>query len=728
VNYVLHREVARRSRALDVAAVSGPAGRTLTFGLDEAAHPIRALCVTAGYFRVLGATPVAGRAFLPEEEVRGGELVTVLAYGLWQRDFGGRPDVVGDTATIAGRSHRIVGVAPPDFRGLDPERVDAWLLMTATPDLCSFFGRDLLDDTGGAWLTTLGRLRPGVSLADAERDVRGLSLHEIRRAGSRPLPRELDPAMSGGAPARDGLLALSLAAGAVLMLVIACANVAGLLSVRALHRRREIAVRVQLGASRARVFLHLFVENLLLAVACGLGAWGVASLLTSALSAFFPPLARDAWFDPRGLLTLAAFTLGAGVVAGIVPALQAARAQAGGLWRVGHAVGQRQSRWRRALIVSQVALALVLVTSAGLFTHSLVVATRDLGYDLDRIVVAVLDLQEAGVRDAPETRRMFDEILARVRALPGVEAASLTTASPLGSGLIRVMPKAPDAPEESLMQSLHFVSTGYFRTLGTRIVDGRSFTPEDRFGAPPVMIVDADLARELWPGEAVVGRCKSVPSFMPCATVVGISQPRRFGSLTRRQGELFKPLAQRPSDAPPQAIFVRAAGEARDIVPAVAATVRRVVPLLPFADVRPLADFVDVKARSWRLGAALFGLFGGLAVVLAAVGLYASLAFAVRQRTPEIGVRIALGANPASVARLVLGQGVKLVAFGWLIGTTAALVVGNGIRSLLFGVQPGDPPTFILASLVIVLAGLAGSALPALRAARVDPVVALRTE
>jgi ABC-type antimicrobial peptide transport system permease subunit len=215
---------------------------------------------------------------------------------------------------------------------------------------------------------------------------------------------------------------------------------------------------------------------------------------------------------------------------------------------------------------------------------------------------------------------------------------------------------------------------------------------------------------------------------MPCATVVGISQPRRFGSLTRRQGELFKPLAQRPSDAPPQAIFVRAAGEARDIVPAVAATVRRVVPLLPFADVRPLADFVDVKARSWRLGAALFGLFGGLAVVLAAVGLYASLAFAVRQRTPEIGVRIALGANPASVARLVLGQGVKLVAFGWLIGTTAALVVGNGIRSLLFGVQPGDPPTFILASLVIVLAGLAGSALPALRAARVDPVVALRTE
>ena len=724
MNYVLYREVARRGHALDVAAVSS---RTLTFGRDEAAYPISVECVTPAYFGVLGATPVAGRAFLPEEEIRGGEPVTVLAYRLWQRAFGGRPAVVGATATIADRSHRIVGVAPPDFRGLGFERVDAWLLMTATPDLCSFLGRDLLDDTTAAWLTTVGRLRPGASLADAEGDVRSLSLHEIRRAGSQPLFRELDPAVSPGASSRDELLAICLAAGAVLMLVIACANVAGLLSVRALQRRREIAVRVQLGASRARVFRHLFAENLMLTGASVFAAWVVASLITSALSAFFPPLARDAWFDPRSLVALAAFTLGAGVVAGTVPAIQAARAHAAGLWRVGRDVGHGQARWRSVLIVSQVALALLLVASAGLFTHSLVRVKSDLGFDLDRVMVAPLDLQQAGVRQPSETRRAFDEILARVRALPGVEAASITARAPYGSGqFIAVVPKSKDAPADSLTQMAHYVSPEYFRTLGTRIVEGRPFTLEDRLGAPRVMIVDADLARELWPGEAVVGQCKSIP-FPPCTTVVGISQPRRFGSLTRRQGEVFKPLAQWPSTMP-QAVLVRATGNVHDTLPAVAAAIRSAVPSLAFADVRPLADLVDEGARSWRLGATLFGLFGGLAIALAAVGLYASLALAVRQRTPEIGVRIALGANPSSVARLVLGQGVRLVALGWLIGAVAAMVAADWIRSLLFGVQPSDPTTFALASLVIALAGLAGSALPALRAANVDPAVALRAD
>jgi putative ABC transport system permease protein len=683
--------------------------------------------VTPSYFGLLGATPVAGRAFLPEEEIRGGEPVTVLAYRLWQRAFGGRPDVVGATATIAGRSHRIVGVAPPDFRGLGVERVDAWLLMTATPDLCSFLGRDLLDDTNAAWLTTFGRLRPGVPLADAERDVRSLSLHEMRHAGSRPLSRELDPGVSGG-PARDELLAICLAAGAVLMLVIACANVAGLLSVRALQRRREIAVRVQLGASRARVFLHLLAENLMLTGASVFAAWGVASLITSALSAFFPPLARDAWFDPRSLVALAAFTLGAGVVAGTLPAIQAARAHAAGLWRVGRDVGHGQARWRSALIVSQVALALLLVASAGLFTHSLVRVKSDLGYDLDRVMVASLDLQQAGVRQVSEIRRAFDDILARVRALPGVEAASLTARAPYGSGqFMTVLPKHGDASAGALTQMAHYVSPEYFSTLGTRIVEGRPFTPEDGLGAQRVMIVDENLARALWPGEAVVGRCKSLLPRAPCTTVVGISQPRRFGSLTRRDGEVFKPLAQWPSSMP-QAVLVRATGTVPDTRPAVAAAIRSAVPSLAFADVRPLADLVDEGARSWRLGATLFGLFGGLATALAAVGLYGSLALAVRQRTPEIGVRIALGANPASVARLVLGQGVRLVAVGWLIGAAAAMVAADWIRSLLFGVQPSDPTTFALASLVIVLAGLAGSALPALRAANVDPVVALRAE
>jgi putative ABC transport system permease protein len=331
------------------------------------------------------------------------------------------------------------------------------------------------------------------------------------------------------------------------------------------------------------------------------------------------------------------------------------------------------------------------------------------------------------VREPAEIRRTFDDILQRVRTLRGVEAASLTQAAPYGSGqFITVIAMPVNAPKDSRMQQSEYVSPEYFETVGTRMREGRPFGPEDRFGAPEVMIVDADLARELWPGERVVGRCKSLPPSAPCATVVGISEPRRFEALIKPQGEVFKPLAQWPSYLP-QAILVRS-GDLRSTAPAVAAVIRSVVPSLAFADVRPMADLVDGRARSWRVGAMLFSLFGGLAVVLGAVGLYASLAFAVRRRTAEIGVRMALGASPAAAARLVLGQGVKLVAIGWCIGTVAALVVADGVRGLLFGVQPTDPTTFVVASLVTVIAGLAGSALPALVAARLNPVVALRSD
>ena len=718
-SYVFYQEVARGSSTLDVASVSS---HTLTLGRDETARPIRAECVTAAYFDVLGVAPIAGRSFRPDEDTRGAEPAAVLTYRLWQRHFNGRPEIVGDTTTISGRPHRIIGVAPPDFRGLGRHRADAWLLLTAAPELCAPPGVDLLDDPRSFWLTTIGRLRPGVPLADAEADVRSLL---VGRFSGRLLNRELEPAASSGVSLRDELLAISLAAGAILMLLIACANVAGLLSTRALHRRREIAVRAQLGASRSRLFLQLFIENLMLTAVSIVAAWGVASVITSVLSAFFAPLARDTWFDPRSLMVLAAFTLGAGLVAGTVPALQAARAQTGGLWRTGHDVSHRRAYWRRALIAGQVALALLLVASAGLFTHSLLLVKRDLGYDLERVVIAPLDLQQARIGGPGEIRTAFDEMLAGVRALPGVEVASLTARTPDVTGQPgMVLSREKGAPPISL--TLHHVSPGYFRTLNTRILEGRSFTPEDRLGAPAVMIVDANLAREFWPGEAVVGRCKSIPRPAPCAMVIGISEPRRFGSLTRLDGEVFMPLAQHPS-ALPQAIVARAHGDAEEIVPAVAAAIRRAVPSLAYANVQPLANFVDEGAVSWRLGATLFGLFGALAIVLAAAGLYASLAFAVRQRTPEIGVRLALGANPASVARLVIGEGARLIALGWLLGTAAALYTADWIRSLLFGLQPGDPLTFALASLVIVLAGLAGSVLPAIRAAKVNPVVALRT-
>lgn len=384
--YFLHQEIAQRSSTLDVTAV---ASHTVTLGHDETARPVRVDCVTPTYFDVLGVAPVAGRTFTPEMDGGGAEPAAVLTYRLWQRHFNGRSDIVGNTTTISGRTHRILGVAPPDFRGLGRHRADAWLLMTATPELCAPAGVDLLD-ARSFWLTTIGRLRPGVPLSDGEADVRSLL---VGRLSGRLLHRELEPAVSSGVSMRDELLAISLAAGGILMLLIACANVAGLLATRALHRRREIAVRVQLGASARRVFLQLFVENVMLTVVSIAAAWGVASAITSTLSAFFAPLARDTWFDTRSLVILAACTLGAGLIAGVVPALQAARAQKDGLWRTGHGVSHRTAWWRRGLIAGQVALALLLVASAGLLAHSLLLVKRDLGYDIGNVAIAPVDLQ-----------------------------------------------------------------------------------------------------------------------------------------------------------------------------------------------------------------------------------------------------------------------------------------------------------------------------------------------
>jgi hypothetical protein len=322
---------------------------------------------------------------------------------------------------------------------------------------------------------------------------------------------------------------------------------------------------------------------------------------------------------------------------------------------------------------------------------------------------------------------VFDEILEAVRAAPGIEAASLTSTSPLGSGSFQVVMAADPGDPPDLAQTLHVVSPDYFRSLGTRIVEGRPFTNADRPGAPTAAIVDANLARALWPGASVAGRCLPLTRGGPCVWIVGISEPRRLGSLTEREGEVFHALAQEPGSVP-QAVLARSTGDAADAAASVAAAIRRTVPALPLVEASPLEDMVDARARSWRLGALLFGVFAGIAVVLAAAGFYGLLAFAVRQRTAEIGVRIALGAVPRRIAGLVLFEGGRLVAVGWATGLAAAAGAAAWIRSLLFGVEPSDPLTLFVASGVLVAAGLAGCLLPALRAARVDPVVALRTE
>ena len=723
-NYALFQEVERQSRTLDVSAVTD---RALTLGAGDTARSIDTQCVTSSYFRVVGAKPVAGRAFLSEEDVRGGPLTAILSYRVWRGEFDGDPAIVGRVVAIAGRPHQVIGVTPPDFRGLRLAPVDAWILLAVSPELCSFTGQNLLDSISGAWLTTVGRLRDGVEIEQAEAEIRTLALHALRAPGSDPTRRGLEPLQSERSRSRDTRLAVWLAAGAGLILAIACANVAGLLAVRAIDRRREVAVRFQLGASRTRVFVQLVAENVTLAAGCAVGAWVVSAAMTHALQTFFPVLSGDTWFDGRALAVIAVFALGAGLIAGLVPAMQATRARAVTDWRVGRELGRGRAYGRDALVVVQMALALVLVSGASLFGASVKQAKSDLGYELDRVLVVTPDLDRSGIRRQAEKRRVFDEMLERVRALGGIEAASLSSAAPLGSGQFSVVMPGGGVGRGGLTRSVAFVSPDYFRTLGTRILAGRPFTVADGPSAQPVAIVDSALAREMWPGEPVVGQCKPLAPDRPCIEIVGLSEPRRIGSLTDRGGEIFYPLAQSGS-AVPQALLLRPAGRARDAIPTVMAAIRQVSPALPLVMVRSLEDLADVKARSWRLGTMLFGLFGAVAIVLAAVGLYASLAFAIRQRTAEIGVRMALGATPGQVARLTLSQGARLLGVGWALGLAGSLLFAGSIKSLLFGVAPTHPLTLFVASVAILIAGTAGCLLPVMRAARIDPIAALRAE
>jgi predicted permease len=729
-NYPQYQALASRSRTLEATAFTR---RTLTLGLGEAARAIETQCVTASYFPVLGAAVVAGRPFASTEDAPGAPATVVLGHRLWRREFAGDPAVAGSAVTIGDVPHTIVGIAPPDFRGVEMAPVDAWILLSVSPALCSLSGRDELASSSGSWLTVIGRLRDGVSVEQADSEIRTFALHEMRGPFRDPPARELRPIVEwrDSRVSRDRRLAVWLAAGAGLMLLICCANVAGLVSVRAVARRREMSLRFQLGATRARVFLQLLAEHVALAAVCVVAAWGVAGLVGDALRAFFPALLHDTWFDARTIGVVVLCALLASVLAGLVPSAQAARGGSAALWRHGPGVGQPETRTRSALLVAQIALALVLAVGAGLFARSVAEAKGGLGYDLDRVVVATLDLDRAGIRRQAEKRAVFDRLADRVRRLPAVDAVALTTASPLGSGQSYVaMPSGPPGAPGSgagLARMVASVSPGYFETIGTRIVEGRSFTAADGPAGPAVAIVDAALAREMWPGERIVGQCREIASGSPCVEIVGLSEPRRMASLTRASGEIFYSLSQRGTSVP-QALLVRTSGRAVDGVPVVTAAIRAAAAGLPYVSVRTLEDLADVQARSWRLGAMLFGLFGSLAIVLAAVGVYASLAFAVRQRTAEIGVRLTLGAAPGEIAGLVVRRGARLAAAGGAIGLVASAVLAQAMAGLLYGVAPTDAASFVAAFAVVAAAALAGCLLPAWRAARIDPAVALRIE
>ena len=717
--WVAYSDVSRRSKTLDLAARTR---NELSLGAGAEAAAVRVECVTRGYFDLLGVRPVAGRTFRAADAARGAGGSIVLSHGLWMRRFGGRPEVVGRRVVLSDRGHVVAGVMPRGFRGAGAAAVDAWIPLVAAPELCSFTGTDLLDADGGAWLRVVGRLRDGFGLRDAEAELASLAFET-------PPGRLVVPAYGAWrARTRDGRVTLWLAGAGGLIFLVACLNVAVLLSIQGLDRAGEFAVRMQLGATRAQVFAQFLLEHLVAAFACAAAAAGVGGAVGRLLAGLLPVAGLDEFFDGPFFLRLAALTLLAGVASGVGPAIGVARnAQSRPMQAT--AAPERPGAGRRGgLVAAQFALAVVLVVGAGLFVGTVRHLTRAPGFDPDRVIVATVDLVRAGY-SADRIRGVFEEFLRRLEKAPRAVSAAVSLAPLLGSGSsTKAFPiRAAGGAERTVVPIFNAVSPDYFATVGTRILRGRRFAAADA-GGRAVVVINEGLAERLWPDAKALGRCVALGG-LPCVEVVGVSEDRRHVSVTGVHHEVFVPWSQTARYvAGPTAptLLVRSRGVAREAVGPVAAALRGADPGLPFLDVRLLADLVDGQTRSWRLGAVVFGLLGGFALALAAVGGFAVLALSVRSRTREIGIRMALGARRGNVLLAVFRGGMGVVGAGLLIGAAAAAAVYRLMDSLLVGVTPADPTSFAAAFLVVLAAGAAACLLPAFRAARMHPAEGVR--
>jgi putative ABC transport system permease protein len=742
--YARYADLARWATAFSQTA--GFTARALAVGTGDATREMRLGIVSAGFFRFFDAPPSLGRYFTEaEDSPPEGAPVAVLSHSMWKTQYGARGDVLGSTAQIGPIVYTIIGVAPPGFVGLWPDRPPAAFIPLATFGAST--GRRDWSTSYGRFIGvgTMVRRRPGVSIAAANADLtnafrrsyqaqvdanpRARPLSEARpRAVAASILRERGPQPSGVARVARWLSGVTL-----IVLVISCANVANLLLARTRRRRREIAVRLALGVSRGRLFSQLLTEGMLLATLGGLAGllvavWGGAVLR----AAFLPDSDRVPLIsDPRTLLFAATVSLSVGIVTGLVPMLHAGRAALADDLKTGAREGTNPyPRVRTVLLVLQGALSVVLLVGAGLFVRSLR-NVRDvrLGYDVDPVLV--VDLNMRGVTlDSARTVALRLRLLEAAKAVPGVNHASLRESVPFaGSSSWPIYVAGIDSVRQLGTFDLNSVSPDYFATMGTRLLRGRGFADSDVDGTPRVMVVGKAMGAALWPGQDPIGRCVKIGAdTMPCTTVVGIAEDIRAHDIEGEVGQYYYyvPAAQwRPHDG---GLFVRAQRDAGGLAETVRSRLQREMPGASYVTVTRFADIVDGKMRSWIAGATVFTAFGLLALLLAAIGLYSVIAYSVAQRRHELGVRMALGAGRAAVVRLVVADGLRFGVAGVAIGTAIALAAGKWVGPLLFKQSPRDPAVFGVVIFALLAVAVAASWVPALRAASLDPKAALQSD
>ena len=705
-------------------------------GTGPEAAPARGQLASASFFPTLGVVPARGRFFGPDEDEVGVSLTVVLGHGYWQRAFGGDPEILGRTIRVDGEPSTVVGVAPDGFTGAGLEPVDLWLPMDPWHALGTG-GETWRESRGWWWLTGVARLGDGVTREAASAEVTAIfrnaraddpdpSLQQQARIGLSGLTAGND----GGTPA-ETRVALWLLGVSVAVLLIACANVANLLLARGARARSETAVRLALGVSRRRLVGETIFQTVLLALVGGIVAVLVASWTGGLVQRTLLPeiLFPETGVALRVLLFAVGASLVAGLLAGMGPALQGSRARVAEDLKAGRRGSSGRSRVGTGLAVFQGALAVILLVGAGLFLRSLgAVRGLDLGMEVDRI--ALVGMEPASTLSVQADRtELYEMGIERVRSLPGVESAALTTAPLFWSFAQRIrIPEMDSIPRLAGGGPYYFgVTPGYFATVGQRIERGRGFQAADVEGATPVAVVNRLMADSLWGGDAALGQCLLLgeDDAPPCTQVVGIAENATRGGFEDEPFfAYYLPLAQ--SEVSPQGIYLRSADPGALVRPV--AELLRAESAVRWATVTPLRDALDPLARSWRMGATMFTVFGILALTVASIGLYSLLAFQVAQRTREIGIRAALGAERGRILRQVVGEGARIAALGIGLGLALALLVGPMAGDLLFEVSPRDPVTLTGVAAVLLLVALVASAVPGLRATRVEPSEALRNE
>jgi len=698
---------------------------------------LEAASATPGVFGLLGARTALGRTFLPDEDRPSHNHVAVLSYGLWQRRFGGDPSIVGRSLSIDGGTYQVVGVTDSRFRLLDTE-TEIWLPYT--------LDAKELKERGFHTLKVIARLKPGVSLGRARHEMQSIARNIELQFPDTNKGWTVNPVLVREQLVGNIRPTLFTLLGAVcFVLLIACSNVANLLLVRAGGRQKEVAVRTALGASQTRIVRQMLTESVLLALASGAAGLMLAWCGVQALIALRPadiPRMESIAIDAHVLLFTLAVAVATGLIFGAGPALTSTRGRVNDVLKAAgrsSMASVKARRTRSVLVVSEIALSVALLAGAGLMIRSFLrLQSVNPGFRPDHVLTMEVALPETQYKDA-RVGQFYSQLLGRIENLPGVQRAALTRNVPLSGGdpslnfeiEHRPIPSGAEQPRAKYRA----ISGGYFNAMGIPVLKGRAFATSDGQNAPSVVIVNDTMARRFWPGEDPIGkRMKAGFDESPWSTIVGVVGNIKHASLdSETSAEMYYPYEQVPPTLMnfvegSMTIVLRTAAEPVAMVNSVRDQVHSLDPAQPVFHVKTMEDFVHGSTAQPRFRALLLGVFAGVALLLAIVGLYGVISYSVAQRANEMGVRVALGAARGDLLRLVLGEGARMAGAGIAVGVCLALGLARAIAKLLYGIDAADPVTFIAIPILLLTVALLAAFVPAMRAARTDPAIVLRQE